>query len=381
MDFSFTPEQEAFRDAIREFNKRECTPEIARRLDENEEYPRQAFQRMAELGWLGLPFPEEYGGLGGTPVDIAIVVEELARGMVAAAQAFGAMIYVGGPIFQLGNEEQRRRFLPGMIRGEVHLAMGLTEPGSGSDAAALSTRATRKGDRFIINGTKMFSSRAHVADYILVAARTDPQAPKHRGISLFAVPGKAKGVTANPLKKLGIRAIGTCEVVLEDVEVPEENMLGKENEGWLSLLQSLSMERYYLAALCTGGIAAVLDLATPYSRERQQFDRPIGAFQVIQHKLADIYIDYQAARTLTYQAAWLAAQGKAGGGEGNAAKIFASEAYMRAANQGLQIMGGYGYMMEFAMQRHFRDAKLFEIGGGTSEVLRNVVGGQVYKSW
>jgi len=375
--FEFTEEQEALRRHIGDFTRRACTREVARQLDESESYPFEIYAGMAELGWLGLPFPEKYGGLGGSAVDIAILIEELSRAMMAAAQVFGAVIYVGGPVMRIGNEEQRQRFLPPIIRGEMQLALGLTEPDSGSDAAALRTRAVRKGDRYILNGAKMFCSRAHIADYILIAARTDTEAPKHKGISLFLVPTGQPGVQVNLLKKLGIKAIGTCEVALVDAEVPVENRLGEENQGWPSLLTCLAMERFYLAAMCTGALADVLDLATDYAKEREQFGRPIGQFQAIQHKLADIYTDLQAARLLTYQTVWHTEQGNLDPKLGSAAKLFCSEAYMRGAMQGMQIMGGYGYMMEFDMQRHFRDAKLMEIGGGTSEIHRSVIGARL----
>ena len=377
MDFAFTQEQDAFRQSIREFMKRECPPELARRLDENEEYPFELYQKMARLGWLGLPFPEQYGGQGGSPIDVAILVEELSRGMLAAAQVFGAVIYVGGPINKIGSEDQRRKFLPPIIEGKLQLALGLTEPGSGSDAAALRTKAVRKGDKYLVTGSKIFCSRAHIADYILVAARTDPDAPKHKGISLFLVPAMQKGVQASLIKKLGVKAIGTCEVAFDEAEVPAENLLGEENRGWEHLTQCLALERFYMAAMCTGGLAAVLDAASKYAEEREQFGKPIASFQAIRHKLADMYLDLQASRLLTYQAAWLAAHGRAGGLEGSAAKVFTSEAYMRAAHQGMQIMGGYGYMMEFEMQRHFRDAKLMEIGGGTSEIHRTIIGSRI----
>ncbi|MEW6776195.1 MAG: acyl-CoA dehydrogenase family protein [Bdellovibrionota bacterium] len=377
MDFSFTPEQEAFRSSIREFMRKECPPEYARRLDEQEEYPFDLYEKMAKLGWLGLPFPEKYGGLAGSPVDVAILVEELARGMLAAAQVYGAVIYVGGPVNKIGSEKQREKFLPPIIQGKLQLALGLTEPGSGSDAAALRTKAVRQGDVYFLKGSKIFCSRAHIADYILIAARTDPEAPKHKGISLFMVPKKQKGVQVNLIKKLGVKAIGTCEVVFDDAEVPAENLIGEENKGWEHLTQCLALERFYMAAMCTGGTAAVLDLASKYAKEREQFGKPIGSFQAIQHKLADMYMDLEASRLLTYQCAWLASRGKAGGLEGSAAKVFASEAYMRAAHQGMQIMGGYGYMMEFDMQRHFRDAKLMEIGGGTSEIHRTIMGSKL----
>ena len=379
MDFSFTEEQEAFRASVRAFMARECPREYARRLDERAEYPFELYEKMAELGWLGLPFPEKYGGSGGSAVDVAILVEELARGMLAAAQVFGAVLYVGGPINQLGSEQQRQRWLPPMIRGELQLAFGLSEPGSGSDAAALATKAQRRGDRYVLDGSKIFCSRAHIADYILVAARTDPEADKHRGISLLMVPRKQPGVHVRLLDKLGVKAIGTCEVVFDGAEAPADHLLGEENAGWKQLVTCLALERFYMAAMCTGGIAAVLDLATEYTRQREQFGKPIGKFQAIQHKLADMYTDLQASRLLTYQCAWLTSRGRAGGLEGSAAKVFSSEAYMRAAHQGMQLMGGYGYMMEFDMQRHFRDAKLMEIGGGTSEIHRNIMGSRLHR--
>ena len=379
MEFAFTEEQDALRRQVRTFMRRECPPEYGRELDDTEQYPFELYQKLADVGWLGLPFEEQHGGADGSALDIAILVEELARGLLAAAQVFGAVIYVGGPIHRLGSAEQKQRFLPPIIRGELQLALGLSEPGSGSDAAALQTRAIRLGDSYELHGAKMFCSRAHIADYILVAARTNADAPKRQGISLLLVPTDQPGVQVNLIKKLGVKAIGTCEVAFDGARTPASNLLGEQDRGWQHLVECLALERFYMSAMCTGGLARVLELAAEYARERTQFGKSISSFQAIQHKLADMYTDLQAARLLTYHDAWRAMTGTPGGPQSSAAKVFCSEAYMRAAHQGMQIMGGYGYMMEFEMQRHFRDAKLMEIGGGTSEIHRNIIGGSLHR--
>ena len=358
--------------------RREYPPDVAREMDERGDYPFELFRQMAELGWLGLPFPEAYGGQGGSPMDVAILVEELARGMLAAAQVFGAVTYVGGPILDIGNEEQRRRFLPPVCRGELHLALALTEPDSGSDAAALRTRAVRDGDVYRLRGTKMFCSRAHIADYVLVAARTDPDAPKRDGISLFLVPGKQDGLRANLVPKLGVKPIGTCEVVLEDAEVPVENRLGEENRGW-DHLQNWPRQ----GAVLHGGHVDGGDRRGPRrgpplrrtARAVRAADRPVPGHpaQARRHVHRPPGV---AAHDLPGGLARGPGPGGRPGGLGGQG-LHERGVHAGGAHQGMQIMGGYGYMMEFEMQRHFRDAKLMEIGGGTSEIHRTLIGTRI----
>ncbi|TDA69527.1 MAG: acyl-CoA dehydrogenase [Clostridia bacterium] len=374
MDFALTGEQELLLTTVRSFVNKECPREYIRMLDEREEYPVDLLKKMVDLGWVGLPFPEEYGGSGGNILDMILVLEELARGAFPAASALASCwMFAGFPIMIAGKEEQRKYYIPKLIRGELKFAFSLTEPNAGSDAAAISTRAEPKGDKFTINGTKMFCSSAHVADKILLVARTDKSVSAPKGTTIFLVDTKAPGLQMRRIPTLGRRFSGTFELVLEEVEVGAKDILGELNKGWPSLMQFLTVERICSAALSTGCAKAAVDDASQYARERYQFGRPISKFQVIQHKIVDMQIAVDSARMLTYRAAWLAKEGRKCTKEASMAKAAAAQAWMLASMEGLQIMGGYGYTMEYDMQRYFRDAKFASIGGGTAEIQRNIV--------
>lgn len=379
MDFGLTEEQQLLQDSVRKFMEKECPPEYAMECDEQEKYPQELFGKMAALGWMGLPFPEKYGGTEGSMVDLTLVIEELARHMVAAAQLYGGSVVFGGlSILEYGNEKQKQHYIPKIAKGELQFSLAMTEPDAGSDAAAIKTRAVKNGNEYIINGSKTFCSRAHHADWIIVATRTDPEAPKKQlGITVFLVDPKSPGLVMSKIRKLGHRATDWSEIFFEDVHVPEENMLGKLNEGWPRLLKTLEHERIYISAFSLGPIQALLDSSVRYSMERMQFERPIGKFQLIQAKIADMKVKLDAARLLTYRAAWLADQGLPFVTEASVAKLFTSEAYTWAASQAIQIFGGYGCAMESHIQRHYRDSKMLEIGGGTSEILRILIGREV----
>lgn len=374
MDFSFSEEKEMLRKTVQRFVKKECTREYARELDEKEEFPFDIYEKMADMGWLGLPFPEKYGGSDGDAIDLIIMLEELSKGMLIAGNIYMRTVMTSGlTIYHYGTEEQKDFYLPALIRGDIKFALALTEPNAGSDAASLTTSAIEKDDCYVLNGSKIFCSGAHIADFIQVIARTDKNAPKTKGITVFLVAPKTPGITIRPLKKMGHKSNVTNEVFLDNVEVPKKNILGGLNEGWENLLHSLDSERVGAAAMCVGSAQSAFNDALAYAKEREQFGRPIGKFQAIQHKLANMLMDIEAARLFTYKAAWMVKEGLSCRKEATMAKLFASEAYTRIALDGMQIMGGYGYMMESDMQRHFRDAKLFEIGGGTSEILRTML--------
>jgi len=374
MDFRFTEEQEIFRKAIRGFLKKECTRDYVRECDEKEEYPTVLMDKIAELGWFGLPFPERYGGSGGDIIDVVILFEELGYFMLQVAREMARIIGITGlTILNHGTEKQKEFYIPRISRGELILSFGMTEPNAGSDAVSITTSAIEDGEGFIINGNKVFCSAADYADYIVLVVRTDKSAPRHKGISLFLVDPNAKGVEIRKLRTLGVRSVGTAEVFLSDVRVPKEDLLGSPNKGWDYITETLGRERVSIASICVGAAQSAFDDVLQYAKEREQFGRPLGRFQVIQHKFADMQIDIEAARLFTYRAAYLLREGGVCRKEAAIAKLQASEAYMQTALQGIQIMGGYGYMMEYDMQRHFRDAKLFEIGGGASEIQRNII--------
>lgn len=381
MDFGLSEEQRMLRDSVSKFMQKECPPEYVRECDEKETYPQKLFDKMAKLGWMGLPFPEEYGGTGGSVLDLTIVIEELARYMVAAAQLYGGSVVFGGlSILDNGTKEQKEHYLPKIARGEIQFSLAMTEPDAGSDAASIRTKAVKDGKQYVINGSKTFCSRAHHANWLIVTTKTDLKAAKkHQGITMFLVDPKSPGVVMRKIKKLGHRATDWSEIFFEDVRVPEENILGRLNRGWPNLVKTLEHERIYISAFSVGPIQALVDKCIQYSMERVQFERPIAKFQLIQSKLADMQVKLDAARLLTYRAAWLCDQSLPFTREASEAKLFASEAYTWAASQAIQIHGGYGCAMESDIQRHYRDSKMLEIGGGTSEIIRIVIAREMYR--
>ena len=374
MDFSFNEEQEMFRDTIRNFMKNECPPEFVRHCDENEIFPIEIMKKMAGLGCLSIQLPEAYGGMGLGAMELGIFLEEVSRGMNGLAQSiYSSVIFAADYILNYGSEKQKESLLPEIAKGNLLFAFALTEPGAGSDAASLRTSAVPAGDHFILNGQKTFISCAKQADYIYATTRTDKEAPKHRGITTFLVHKDSPGLEIRPMKKLGHKYMDLCDVFFTDTPVPRENMVGNLNEGWLNILHNVGRERFYLSAICVGAAQAVVDTALQYAKEREQFGEPIGRFQLIKEKFANMQMELDAARLLMYRAAWLIQEGLPCGKETSMAKVFSAEMYMKAANQGMQIMGGYGYTMEYDMQRYFRDAKMYEIGGGTSEIQRLII--------
>ena len=378
MDFRFTEQQELQRRVLRETLQRVCRPDYARRCDDEKRPPREAFDALAEAGWLGLGIPEEYGGQGGDTLDIAILLEEAGRAMVdLGLWIFRAMVYGGQAVLRDGTAEQKAYFLPRVAGGQLSTALALTEPGSGSDAAALATMAVPDGDAYVLNGQKMFCSGLTVSQYVIVAARSDPSLPKHRGISLFLVATDAPGLSHHPIDTLGHRSVATTAVFLDDVRTPKSSLLGPLNDGWRLLGTYLEWERLCLSAARTGGAMAALDEALDYAKRREQFGRPIGKFQAVSHKLAEMAMLVDTSRLLVYRYAWMVGRGEAGHMEAAMLKLFAAESYMRVADLGLQVMGGYGYSMDSAMQRHFRDARLGTIGGGTSEIQKNIIARQL----
>ena len=376
MDFDFTDEQNMLRDTFRKFCSKELTPEYVRWLDENCDWlPRDMMRKLADLGMTAITIPEEYGGLGLGYVDYCIAMEELCTAGVAVAFGAGISVAFGAtPIKALGTEEQKKRHLPRIVAGEENWSMALTEPAGGTDVlGAIRTTAVRQGDEYLLNGTKIFISGAHVADYILVVAITDKEAERKKGLSLLIVDAKSPGVTINLIRKISIKSCGATEIAFEDVRVPAANLLGEENKGWYNLLSTLNPERISTAMFSLGIAKAAFNYALQYSKDREAFGRPIGSFQIIQHYLADIAMEIENARNLIYKCAWLYDRGKRFDVEATMAKIVACRASDLATRYGMEILGGYGVTMEYEMQRHFRDYKQMMFSPISDEMSKNYI--------
>jgi hypothetical protein len=381
MDFELGPEQELVRRTAHEFAAAEIAPVIAR-YDEAEEFPADLIRKLGPLGFMGALVPAEYGGAGLDYVSYALVVEELSRvdGSVGITM-WAHNSLCTNHIALFGTEAQRRRYLPPLARGDVLGAWGLTEPGSGSDAAALRTAAVEEADAWVLTGSKAFITNASVAGTAVVMARTDPGAPPGRGISAFILERGTPGFRPGQrYRKLGLHASDTAELILEGARVPKANLLGERDRGFRDVKRVLEGGRIAMAAMAVGLAQGALDQAVRYAKERHAFGRPIGEFQAIQAMLADLATEVEAARLLTLRAAYGKDQGRPVMKEASMAKVFASEVGMRCATKALQIHGGYGYIREFPIERFFRDVKLCEIGEGTSEVQRLVIARHLLES-
>jgi alkylation response protein AidB-like acyl-CoA dehydrogenase len=372
MDLELTEEQKIIKRTIQDFAQNELAP-VADELDQAEEFPWKIFKRMAELGLLGMVLPTEYGGSGSDELSLAIVIEEIAKVCASTADILDSAAIIGTiPIYLWGNEEQKQRFLPALARGERIASYAVTEPDAGSDIGSIKTKAVKDGDDYILNGQKTFITCGNVCDTVIVFAGIPELAP--RGMTAFIVeegmPGFSRG---KKFKKLGMRAATNAELFFEDCRIPLANRLGEEGKGMRIALATLDHGRIGIAAQAVGIAQAVLEKCTEYSKERVQFGAPISRNQAISWKLADMATEIEAARFLVYKAAYLADKGEPFSTNAAMAKLYASELAMKAAIWGIQIFGGYGYMMEFPMQRYFRDAKLTEIYEGTSEIQRLII--------
>jgi acyl-CoA dehydrogenase len=374
MDFSFTPEQESLRGHLKDLLDDVCPPEYAERCDREARPPREAYDAIAKQGWFGLALPTEYGGAGGSAIDLAIMLEEVGRHFEELGLwVFRTLTYGGHAVLRDGTAEQKAQLLPKVLRGEISFCFGLSEPESGSDAAALKTRARAVDGGYVINGQKVFTSGMDISEYCLLVARTADGEKKQQGITTFLVDTKLPGIEVKKIETLGQRAIGTTQVFYSDVKVPASAVLGKVGEGWAAVDAYLWYERLCLSAARTGAASAAFDYALEYAKTRKQFGRPIGQFQAISHKLADMKVMLDVSRTMIYRYAWLLDQGKATRHDAAVLKLYTSEAYKAVSDMGVQILGGYGYCMEYPMQRFFRDSRLAVIGGGTSEIQRNII--------
>ncbi|MEC1717130.1 acyl-CoA dehydrogenase [Schinkia azotoformans] len=378
MNFELSKEQEMIRDMVRAFAEKEVAPK-AEEVDRTGEFPLDTFRKMGELGLLGIPFPEKYGGSGGDTISYAIAVEEIGRACGSTGLSYAAAVSLGAsPIYYFGTEEQKKNYLVPLASGQTLGAFGLTEPNAGSDAGGTRTKAVLDGDEYVINGEKCFITNAGYAKTVIVTAITGKDEHGKNIISAIIVPTDAPGFTINNnYEKMGLRGSNTSELILQDVRVPKENLLGDAKAGFKQFLYTLDGGRISIAALSVGIAQAALDKALSYAKERTQFGQSISKFQAIQFKLADMAMEIELARNMVQKAAWLKDNGKPFTKESAYAKLFASEAGFRACNQAIQIHGGYGYMREYEVERYLRDVKLMEIGEGTSEIQRLVIARQL----
>jgi alkylation response protein AidB-like acyl-CoA dehydrogenase len=377
MNFDLTKEQAMIRKLIRDFAEEEVAPGADER-DRTANFPEEIFNKLADLGIMGLPFSEKYGGGEADTISFAIVVEELSRVCASTGITYSAHISLGAaPIHMFGTDKQKEKYLTPLCTGEYLGAFGLTEPNAGSDAGGTQTQASLDGDHWVITGSKCFITNASYANTLAITAVTN-RSKGTNGISAFLVPTNAPGFTVNnSYEKMGLHASNTAELVLENVYVPKENLLGVEGNGFKQFLATLDGGRIGIGAMAVGIAQGAYEKSLQYAKERKQFGKSLSVFQAIQFKLADMAMTIELARNMVYKAAWLKDQGRVFKKEAAIAKLFASEMCMKVCDQAIQIHGGYGYMKEYQVERFFRDAKLLEIGEGTSEVQRMVIARQI----
>ncbi len=373
-----TDEHRLLRDTVLAFARHEIGP-IADDIDRDDAFPAHLFRRLGDLGVLGVTVPREYGGAGADLLSGVLIIEQLARVSASVALSYGAHANLCvNNLYQNGNEAQRRAYLPGLCSGELVGALAITEPNAGSDATGISTTAVLDGDDFILNGSKMFITNGSIADVVVMYAKTDPAKGAH-GITTFIVEKSFPGFSVSrKLDKWGHRGSPTAELVFDDCRVPRANVLGQIDEGVGVMMRGLDIERVFIAGESIGIAEEALALAVDYARQRRQFGQPIGSFQLIQGKLADMYTQVEAARALVYQTA-VRAEREPVHKEAAAAILFAAEMSTRVALDAMQIHGGYGYLNELPLGRFVRDAKLLEIGAGTSEIRRLIIGRELLK--
>jgi alkylation response protein AidB-like acyl-CoA dehydrogenase len=379
MDFEYSPEQIQLRKSVREFAESELAPYVLE-WDENELFPHDAFRKIASLGYMGSIFPEDLGGAGLGYIEYAIIIEELARIDPAVALSVAAHTSLcTNHIYSMGNDEQRRRYIPKLASGEWIGSWSLTEPEAGSDAAGTRTTAVRNNGCWVLNGSKTFTTNAHVAE-VCVAMAVNDRAAAHHGISAFIVdkgtPGFRLGRKEN---KLGMRASPTGEVIFENCRLAHGQLLGRPGEGFIDALKILDGGRISIAALSVGTAQGAYDIALKYSKQRKQFGKPISEFQAIQFKLADMAAEIEAARLLTLLAAWRKDKGQRVTKDSAIAKLYASEAAVKICDQAVQVLGGYGFIKDYGVEKFYRDVKLCTIGEGTSEIQRLVIARQLLK--
>lgn len=378
MDFQLTEEQRMIREMVRDFAENEIMP-IASEIDKEGRFPFETFKKMGELGIMGLPWPEEYGGAGADTVCYAIATEEISRACGSHGLSYAAHVSLGSsPIYLFGTEEQKMKYLTPLARGEAFGALGLTEPEAGSDAGGTRTTAVLDGNEWVINGAKSLITNGPIAATVITVAKTDPTARGSHGISTFIVEADRRGFKVGKEEdKFGLRGTPTSQLFYDDCRIPKENLLGKEGEGFRQIMEVLDGGRISIGAMAVGLGQAALEESIKYAKERHQFGRPIAAFQAVQWMIADAATRLEAARLLVYKAAYLEDQGKRFTKEAAIGKLFASEAAELACFNAMQIHAGYGYTKDYPVERFYRDNRLTQIGEGTSEIQRLVIARQV----
>jgi isovaleryl-CoA dehydrogenase len=379
LDFDLGETANMLRDSVRSFSDDHIAPR-AEEIDRSNQFPRDLWPQFGELGVLGITVEEEYGGAGLGYLEHCVAMEEISRGSAAVGLSYGAHSNLAvNQLRRNGNDAQKKKYLPKLISGEHVGALAMSESGAGSDVVGMTTKADKKGDRYILNGSKMWITNGPVADTLVVYAKTDPAAgPK--GITAFIIEKGMKGFsTAQKLDKLGMRGSDTCELVFQDCEVPEENVVGKVGDGVKVLMSGLDYERAVLAAGPLGIMQACMDAVLPYVHERKQFGQPIGTFQLVQAKVADMYVLMNAARAYVYTVARACDRGQTTREDAAGAILFAAEKATQIALDAVQLLGGNGYINEFPTGRLLRDAKLYEIGAGTSEIRRLLIGREIFE--
>ncbi len=374
MDFDLTEEQKMIQETIRKFAKEEIAP-VASENDKKGHFPRELFTKMAGLGFAGTPIPEEYGGAGFDYISHAIVAEEIGRVDSSLRGTYSVQVsLVELPIYKFANEEQKKKYLPKLTSGEWMGCFGLTEPDAGSDPAGMKSTAKKDGDHYILNGQKTWITNAGVADLAIVYAKTDKEAGA-RGITAFFVERGTEGFSTKDLHdKLGLRASNTGEIYLENCRVPKENILGELNKGFKVAMGTLDFGRYTVAAGCVGAAQGCIDICKEYAKQRIQFGKPIGSFQLIQQMIADMVVECEAGRLLVYRAGHLKNKGEPNTRETSIAKYYCSEMVNRVAYKGIQIHGGYGFSGEYDVERFYRDARINTLYEGTSQIQQLIIG-------
>ncbi len=376
MNFDPIPEHEMLRESVREFFARELPEERIREMDRARRIPREIWKRFAALGWTGLSVPQEYGGSGADVMTAAVLTEELARRFPSLATDWLLISMTARVLRESGTAKQKAELLPRLAAGEFLMAFGMSEPGGGTDVLALRTRARLEGSEWVVKGQKLYTSLADDADAILVLCRTDPaeSAKRARGLSLVLTPRHQAGVQVRRLQLMGQRAACTCEVFLDDARAPGDAVVGEQGRGWYTLLRTLDEERILCAAMYVGITAAALEQALQYARDRNAFGRAIGAYQAVQHPLADTAAELEQIRLITAKAAWLQSQGRDCAAEAAMAKLAATETAIRATDRGMRVLGGYGMVEESPMERLFRDTRLGPFSPISNEMVRNFLG-------
>jgi alkylation response protein AidB-like acyl-CoA dehydrogenase len=374
VDFGLGEDLELLQKTARSFVAKHCPPAHAKELDDGEGSAAPLFRAMADMGWFGLPFPEDLGGGGGGPLELVVLAEELGRASLDIAMSLIGSQISGLTVHKWGSAGQRETMLGGLVRGERRLATGISEPDAGSDAASLRTTAQDRGDHFVVNGQKMWCTGAGLPDTdILLYVRTNRDTPKHEGLSVLLVDPATEGVELRRIPTLARHLLGTYEVFLHDVVVPKENLIGPLDGGWRVLLSSLELERVLMSGGYVGAAQSTLDEALAYAKERRQFGRPVGTFQGLAHPLADLQVEIDSARLLTRRAAWMVASGLECSREGAMAKLKGSETYVAAARLGMQVLAGQGFATESVMSFRWRESIVSTISGGTSQIQRNAI--------